>query len=85
MLRLAIICIVSLLLTSCAEKKPLTRPVPSAPTPEVSKSKPRPIRTGDYILKNPEILPDGSAVCHHPIQVIDSTKRREDVTVYRCR
>jgi hypothetical protein len=85
MLRLTIITIITLLLAGCAQKKPLTQPVPSAPAPELLKPKPRPIRSGDYILTHPEILPDGSVVCHHPIQVIDSTKRHEDVTVYRCR
>jgi len=73
------------ILVGCAAKKPVTKPVQPAPAVEAAKPRPRPIRAGDYILKGAEVLPDGTVVCHKAIQVIDSTKRNEDVTIYRCR
>lgn len=77
----AALCALLLLLSGCAAKKPPTAQ-PPPPPPEIQKPKPRPIKSGDMILK----LPDGSSlICHRPIQVIDSKRPHEDVTVYQCR
>lgn len=83
-MKLVFILVVMVLACGCAAKKPAVQPVP-APPAIAPKPKPRPVRSGDYILKGAEILPDGTVVCHRPIQMIDSTRRREEVTVYQCR
>jgi hypothetical protein len=73
---------VLLLLATCAKKPPASSPPPA---PEIAPSKARPIEAGDIILKHPEVLSDGTVVCHHPIEMLDAKKRRELNTVYLCR
>lgn len=89
-MKLFAILLLALLLSSCAHHKPASASppplAPPSPPKELSaKPKPRPLKPGDYVLKGAEVLPDGTVVCHKAILVIDSKKKSEDVSTFKCR